>query len=170
MARIDFVTGAPEKYAHLVDALSTIPDRLDQVVAGHSDADLRRAPQAAAEGDPWSAHRALGHMAFHCDAYRVFIHQMATMSDPARKPFPGGVEDDALLEGSPAQLVERIRADIAGTVAFLSRTPDASWGRPGFVNGAKRSLRQQVQMHITHLEAHIAQIAQAVAAPSAAAL
>ena len=167
MPRIDFVTGAPEKYAHLVDALSTIPDRLDEAVAGHSDAQLRAAPQNAPEGDPWSAHRILGHMAYHCDAYRVFIHQMATMTDPVRKPFPGGVEDDALLEGSPAQLVERIRQDIAGTVEYLSRTPDASWGRPGFVNGARRSLRQQVQMHITHLEAHIAQIATALGAVSA---
>ena len=164
MPRIDFVTGAPEKYAHLVDALTTIPDRLDQVVAGYSDAQLRAAPANAPEGDPWSAHRILGHAAFHCDAYRVFIHQMATMSDPVRKPFPGGVEDDALLEGSPVQLVERIRAEIAGTVAYLSHTPDASWGRPGFVNGSRRSLRQQVQMHLTHLEAHIAQIARALGA------
>ncbi len=167
MPRIDFVTGAPEKYASLVDSLSTIPDRIDQVVAGYSDEQLRAAPKNAPEGDPWSAHRILGHAAYHCDAYRTFIHQMATMSDPVRKPFPGGVEDDALLEGSPAQLVERIRADIGGTVAFLSHTPDASWGRPGFVNGARRSLRQQVTQHIGHLEAHIAQLAAALGAVTA---
>ena len=167
MPRIDFVTGAPEQYAHLVDALSTIPARLDAVIAGHTDAQLRATPAHAAEGDPWSAHRILGHFAYHAEAYRVFIHQMATMSDPVRKAFPGGVEDDALLEGSPAELVERIRQEIAGTLEYLARTPDAAWGRPGFVNGARRSLRQQVQQHITHLEAHIAQIATAVAGVAA---
>src|SRR5690606_35290590 len=44
LSRIDFVTGAPEKYAHLVDALATVPDRLRLVLRGRTTAELRREP------------------------------------------------------------------------------------------------------------------------------
>ena len=155
MPRIDFVTGAPEQYAALVDQLSTVGARLAAVLAGHPDAALRRAPP-----DGWSVQRVLGHMAFHAHANGVFIHQLATMTDPQRTPFPSGYEDPALAVRDPLELLQLIEDETAQTVALLSGTPDAAWGRPGFVRGARRSLRQHVQAHIDHLEEHIAQLAQ----------
>ena len=155
MARIDFVTGAPEKYAHLVDRLATVAERTAAVLAGQTSAELRREPP-----DGWSAQRVLGHMAFHAHANGVFTHQLATMTDPQRTPFPSGYEDPELATRDPLELLQFIEDETAQTVALLSGTPDAAWGRPGFVRGARRSLRQHVQAQITHLEEHIAQLAQ----------
>ncbi|MEX2446004.1 MAG: DinB family protein [Dehalococcoidia bacterium] len=163
MSRIDFVTGAPEKYAHLVDALSTLPGRVSAAVEGRPAADLRREPP-----DGWSAQRILGHVAFTTAANRVFIHQMATMTDPHRAPFPVGHEDDALAQGDPADLVRQIQEETAAIVELLSGTPDASWGRAGYVREARLSLRQMVTRHIEHVEEHIAQIAQVLAQGAAA--
>lgn len=158
MARIDFVTGAPEQYAPLVDRLATIAEHTAGVIAGHADAELRRDPP-----DGWSAQRVLGHMVFSAHANGVFIHQLATMTDPQRASFPPGYEDPDLLPREPRELLRLLQDELAQTMALLSRTPDAAWGRPGYVRGARRSLRQHVQAHITHLEEHIAQIAQVLA-------
>src|SRR5690554_953973 len=148
MARIDFVTGAPEKYAHLVDALATLPDRLSAAVGNHRTGDLRRPP---AEG-AWSVQEILAHLAFYAHANGVFIHQMVTMYDQERRPFPPGHQDPELLRLEPAALLEYIRDEIGQTVDFLSGTPDAAWGRRGMVRGASRSVRQMVAQHIEHNE------------------
>jgi hypothetical protein len=160
MARIDFVTGAPEKYAHLVEALATVATRARAAVEGHREAELRRDPA----GGGWSPHRTLAHMALFAQRNGVFIHQMGTMTDPDRLAFDEEAETQALLGKSPAALLDLIEDEIGGTVAFLSVTPDASWGRPGRIGGARRSLRQQVASHGSHMAEHIDQIATALAA------
>ena len=43
-SRIDFVTGAPEKYAAVVDRLSALPNKVRAAVAGASEASLRQEP------------------------------------------------------------------------------------------------------------------------------
>ncbi len=152
MSRIDFVTGAPEKYAHLVDALAIVPERLRQAVAGRRDAELRReAP------DGWSAVRILAHMRLYAERNGVFIHQMGTMTDPIRQPFEEASSEDYLTLGGE-RLADDIEREVGQTVAFLSLLPDASWGRPGRVASGRRSLRQQVQAHTDHLNEHLAQI------------
>jgi hypothetical protein len=160
MARIDFVTGAPEKYAHLVETLATVATRTRATIEGHREAELRRDPA----GGGWSPHHVLAHMALYAQLNRVFIHQMGTMTDPDRLGFDEEAETQALLVRGPADLLDLIEAEIGGTVAFLSVTPDASWGRPGRVAGARRSLRQQVAAHGDHMAEHIDQIAAALAA------
>jgi uncharacterized damage-inducible protein DinB len=157
MSRIDFVTGAPQKYAHLVDSLATVPDRLRRAVAGRSAGDLRREPA----GGDWSAQRVLAHLAVYAHHNGVFIHRMVTMWDPERAAF----DEDALIDQhgylrmEPNDLLQLIDDEVSKTVDFLSETPDAAWGRRGMVAGASRSVRQQVQRHIDHFQEHIDQVA-----------
>lgn len=159
MARIDFVTGAPEKYAHLVDALATVAPRLRESMAGARDMDLRREPT-----DGWSVHRILAHLALYAQRNGVFIHQMGTMTDPIRLDFDEEQETQRLLSLGTAALLASIEEEVARTVDFLSGTPDASWGRPGRLpRNGRRSLRQQVESHIRHFEEHIDQIRETLA-------
>ena len=152
--RIDFVTGAPEKYAHLVDRLSTAPDRLRQAVAGRSATELRREP---ADGN-WSVARILAHLAVVVQRNGVFIYRMGTMTDPERMPFSEDDEAKRLQHSNPESLVASVEASVGEIVAFLSHTPDASWGRPGRKNGLRRSLRQEVETMGDHFDEHIAEI------------
>lgn len=154
MSRIDFVTGAPEKYAHYVDSLATLADRTRAVLAGRTSADLTRDPG----NSEWSAQRVLAHMAHYARANGVFIHQVATMTDPLRAPFPPGHEDPDLVAMNGAALLDALEQELAQTSDFLAGTPDASWGRPGRIRGTRRSLRQIVAAHINHLEEHIEQL------------
>lgn len=164
MARIDFVTGAPEKYAHLVDALATLPDRLRTAVGNHRAGDLRRAP---GEGE-WSVHEILAHLAFYARVNGVFIHQMVTMYDQERRPFASGHQEPECLAMEPAALLDDIERELGKTVDFLAGTPDAAWGRRGMVRGASRSVRQMVAQHIEHFEEHVAEIAQQLGAAQTA--
>ena len=151
MSRIDFVTGAPEKYAHLVDDLATVPVRLRDVLEGQPATSLRRDP-----GDGWSVVRILQHMRLYAERNGVFIHQMATMTDPTRAPFEE-IEAES-FSTDPSRLLEEIEREVGKTVDFLSGTPDASWGRPGHLRSGRRSLRAQVAAHTAHLNEHIEQI------------
>lgn len=156
MSRIDFVTGAPERYMPLVDGLSTVADRAASALGGISSAQARQAP----EGE-WSAVRILAHMVSNARHNHEFIFAMAWMTDAVRQPWDEAAEVEA--EGwdrlEPAALVALLRAELAPTVELLSGTPDASWGRPGIVpSRGRRSLRQQVQGHLDHLEEHIEQL------------
>ncbi|MDA0301497.1 MAG: DinB family protein [Chloroflexi bacterium] len=154
-SRIDFVTGAPEKYAHLVDALSTIPGKVRAAVAGASYAALRQEP---ADGG-WSAVRNLAHLAYIAEANDVFLHQIAKMTSPARKDFPVGVIAEDLEALPVSTLLQRIDDAFGRTVELLGHTPDAAWGRPGEVRGMRRSLRQMAVAHIDHFEEHIVTLA-----------
>ena len=161
--RIDFVTGAPEKYADLVDALSRIPNQDRDALAGASDASMRAEPSGG-----WSAQRNLAHVTFTSEANDVFIAQMAKMTMPVRKHFESGHVAEDLEPLSIADLLDRIEAAHSRLVELLSHTPDAAWGRPGEVRGKRMSLRQMVVIHIEHLGDHLAEIARLVA-PAAAA-
>lgn len=152
--RIDFVTGAPEKYAGLVDRLTALPNRVRAAAGNIADAAARQEPDGG-----WSIVRHLGHLAFVSEANDVFIHQMAKMTNPVRKDFPVGVVAEDLEVLPVATLVQRIDDAISRTVALLGHTPDAAWGRPGEVRKQRRSLRQMVVAHIDHVEEHIATIA-----------
>ena len=167
MSRIDFVTGAPEKYMSMVQELTLLPDRVEPLLAGHAARDLQNA--AANE---WSAARVLAHMINHARHNGDFIRQIAWMTDPQRQPWDE--EDEIAREGlilaTSATLLGALRAAVAETVELLSHTPDAQWGRPGTVPGyGRRSLRQQLRAHIDHLGDHIEQLETLLAAPLPAA-
>ncbi|MEI7926865.1 MAG: DinB family protein [Chloroflexota bacterium] len=161
--RIDFVTGAPEKYADLVDALSVIPGKVRAAVEGVSDAAMRQEPAGG-----WSAMRNLAHLAFLAEANDVFITQMAKMTNPSRKQFPSGyIAED--LEALPVSvLLQRIEDAFSHLVGLLGHTPDAAWGRPGEARGMRRSIRQMAVYHAEHFDEHLAEIAKLVGAKAAA--
>ncbi len=156
--RIDFVTGAPELYADLVDALAVIPGQYRTALSGASDVAMRREPSDDPAAD-WSTLRHLAHSTFLAEQNDVFIGQMARMTLPRRREFPlGYVAED--LEALPvAEILDRMQAAVGSTVGLLSHTPDAAWGRPGEVRGLRRSLRQMVVAHIHHLDEHLTEIA-----------
>lgn len=151
MSRIDFVTGAPEKYAHLVDRLAEAPVRLRSITRGQNQTALRRDP---GNGE-WPISRILAHMAVMAQRNGLFIYQMATMTDPARAPLDEDTEAGRLQHQNPLMLVDLIEAELGKTIALLSHTPDASWGRPGRKNGLRRSLRQEVETHGSHMHEHL---------------
>ncbi len=162
MSRIDFVTGAPERYIGDVRALAAIPDRLRDVLAGHTTAQLRGAPAE----EEWAPVRVLAHLLSYARHNGEFLHRIAWMEEPVLVPWDEAEEVErerwARLDGG--RLLALLRAEIDGTVALLSVTPDASWGRPGIHPlGGRRSLRQQVRAHVRHLESHIDQIERALA-------
>lgn len=162
MSRIDFVTGAPERYIGDVRALAAIPDRLRDVLAGHTTAQLRRAPS----DEEWPPVRVLAHLLSYARHSGEFIHRIAWMQEPTLVPWdePEEVERERWARLDGGRLLALLRAEIEGTVELLSGTPDASWGRPGIhPMGGRRSLRQQVRAHVRHMESHIAQIEQALA-------
>lgn len=163
MSRIDFVTGAPEKYAHLVDALAKVPEEINAIIAGKSPSAMNRAP---AEGE-WSAHQVLAHMSTYAGFQDTWIRQVATMTDPAPPAFSRNDAMDAVTSQSSAALAQLLEANIGRTVDFLSGTPDASWGRPGRLRNGRRSLRQIVEAHIAHMNEHVAQT-QAALSPAPA--
>lgn len=151
MSRIDFVTGAPEKYADLVDRIAEVPVRLRSLVSGRSPTDLRRDPGNGG----WSIPRILAHMAVSAQHNGVFIYQIGTMTDPARAPFDEDEEAARLQHQNPLALVDLIESELGKTIEFLSVTPDASWGRPGRKRGLRRSLRQEVIGHGNHMHEHL---------------
>ncbi len=160
--RIDFVTGAPEKYADLVDALAKVPNQYRDALAGASDASMRAEPSDGG----WSAQRNLAHVVFTSEANDVFINQMAKMTSPVRKQYPSGYIAEDLEPLPSAALLTRLEAAIGRTVELLSHTPDAAWGRPGEVRGKRHSLRQMVVIHTEHLAEHLVEIARLVVPPA----
>ena len=163
-SRIDFVTGAPEKYADLVDRLTVIPGKVRAAVGNATDAAMRQEPAGG-----WSALRNLAHLVFLAEANDLFFHQMAKMTNPSRKEFPSGYIATDLEELPVAVLLQRIEDAFGRSVELLGHTPDAAWGRPGEARGMRRSIRQMVVYHADHFDEHIAEITKLVGAKPAAA-
>jgi|TARA_B110000438_G_scaffold89659_1_gene89175 hypothetical protein len=156
MSRIDFVTGAPEKYAHLVDDLIQIRTELRAVVNSFSEAEMR----LGRADDIWSAKRTLAHIGVYVHVNGIFIHRMVTMTDPQRVAVSEDQEIQArgFMNRSSLELLDYIDQEIQETVELLAHTPDAAWGRRGIVDGTSRSLRQRVVSHADHIRDHTAQI------------
>ena len=161
MSRIDFVTGAPERYIGDVSRLAAIPNRLHEVLAGHTTIELQHSP---GDGD-WTPVRVLAHLLSYACHTGEFINRIVWMQEPTLVQWDEveEVEREGWVRLDGGRLLALLRAEIERTVDLLSETPDAVWGRPGIhLIGGRRSLRQQVRQHIRHLESHIEQIEQAL--------
>ena len=156
MSRIDFVTGAPEKYMPMVEELASIPDRLSIILDRLNSNEFRQSR------DPeWSPARILNHMISYAKYNGEFINQMAWMTDPTRREWDE--ESELSMQDNSSQLLQSLRDELSATIELLSHTPDAQWGRPGSINNyGRRSLRQQLRSHIDHLNNHTTQIEQIV--------
>ena len=78
MSRIDFVTGAPERYIGEVRALAAVPDRLREVLSGQAVEDLRRVPSET----EWPPVRVLAHLLSYARHTGEFIYRIAWMEEP----------------------------------------------------------------------------------------
>ena len=159
MARIDFVTGNARRHLPEVEALATMPDRLEAVLAGHSNAELQRAP---ADGE-WSAARIIGHLISYTRHSRSEFHVMAWLTDPLLPGWDEAAEADA--EGwerqDAARLLELLTEATTAAVAVLKEIPDASWGRAGIhPRSGRLSIRQLASRRRRHFEEHLKQLEQ----------
>ena len=161
MARIDFVTGAPERYSGLVDQIEQARSSLRVVVARETEANMR----LHANSEDWSAKRTLAHLGVYLRLNSVFIRRIATMTDPERQAIDEekAIEESSFMTGSAMDLMQSIDKSVDETIELLSGTPDASWGRRGSVEGVSRSLRQQVEGYSSHILEHTEQIKMALA-------
>ena len=135
MARIDFVTGNALIYLPDVEALATVPDRTEEVLA--------HTPGVAANT---ALSRVLGDMVAYAEHDQLALFRMAWMNDPVITP----LDLDAVAEAEqwsskrPHELLDRFTQAIAEAVDLLKDQPDAAWGRAGLFP-ERRSLRQQVR-------------------------
>ncbi len=173
MARIDFVTGNAQRYLPDVETLAAIPDRVEELLAGRSSAELRRAPAARddqdAQGDEWSPARIIGHLISYARHHGERFHNMAWMTDPVFVEYDDEQEarENAWQSSDGARLLDSLREAIAGTVDVLKDLPDASWGRAGIHPSAgRRSIRQQLRLNLDHYDEHIAQLQGALEPPA----
>ncbi len=154
MARIDFVTGNAQRYLPDVEALAGMPDRLEQLLAGHSNADLRH---SSGDGHP-AALRVVGDMIGYARHDHHALHRMAWMTEPVVEPWDADTEaaDEAWEARDSTRLLGWLTETLTETVELLKDLPDASWGRPGlFPDTGRRSIRQQVRASVDHYRAQL---------------
>jgi hypothetical protein len=155
MARIDFVTGNAQMYLPEVEALATVPDRVEHAIGGRPDADLRRA-----ESDGRNGARAIGDMIARARADQHALHRMAWMSDPVIPPLDLEADAQESFWGSrsSSELLEWLTEPIAAAVELLKDQPDAAWGRPGLFEEGRRSVRQRVRESAAFYAERIAEL------------
>ena len=146
MARIDFVTGNALIYLPDVEALATVPDHIEEILA--------HTPGVAADA---ALPRMLGDMVAYAEHDQVALFRMAWMNDPVIRP----LDLDAIAEAEqwaskrPHELLDRFTKAIAEAVDLLKDQPDAAWGRAGLFP-ERRSLRQQVRRSGGYYESQLA--------------
>lgn len=161
MARIDFVTGNAQRYLPEVEALATMPDRLEALLAGHSNAELQRAP----DDGGWSAARIIGHLISYTRHSRAEFHVMVWMTDPPLPDWDEAAEATAQDwdRQDAARLLELLTEATSEAVEVLKEIPDASWGRAGIhPRSGRLSIRQLASRRRRHFEQHLKQLEQAL--------
>ena len=157
MARIDFVTGNAQQYLPEVEAMATVPDRIEAALSGHASGDLNSPP---AEGE-WAAGRILQHMAFYAAENGHNLRLMAWQEAPQIARWD---EDETIAKHGWAKLgatalVDALTEQLTPSVELLKELPDAWWGRPGIhPRRGLLSIRQFVRLHNQHYDGHIAQL------------
>lgn len=148
MARIDFVTGNALIYLPDVEALASVPDRVDEIL---------RQPPASATGSGRGIARILGDTVAYAEYDQTALYRIAWMNDPliAACDLDAVAEAEQWSGKTPAALLDRLTKAIAETVDLLKDQPDASWGRAGLFP-ERRSLRQQVRRSATYYESELA--------------
>lgn len=108
--------------------LGRLPERVAALLAGRSEEELRRRPDAGA----WSAKEIAGHLA---DAARIY-HERLFLTATHERPMLPGYDEAALArdrnyqEVDTAAIVPGIRSWRVETVDLLAGLPPQSWDRP----------------------------------------
>ena len=157
MARLDFVTGNAQRYLPEVEALATVPERIEAALAGYASDEFLRAP---AEGE-WSPARVVQHITFYVRENHHNLYRMAWQDAPLMTMWDeqAYVGDEGWASLDAPSLLAVLTDSLAQMVELLKDLPDASWGRAGdHPRAGRRSIRQQVRRCVEHYDEHIAQL------------
>ena len=139
----------------IIEALKSLPVRLDHEVDGLSDAVLRYRP---AEGE-YSIKETIGHLRDHAEVWHRRLKVICSLTDPRWPAFDGdaSVRSHNYQESDVAQLIAAIREWRVKTADLLATTID--WTRLGqHPELGRRSLRQWAEFVVGHDQEHIAAI------------
>jgi|TARA_B110000438_G_scaffold218598_1_gene211470 hypothetical protein len=162
MSRIDFVTGAPIKYAENVSQLSDIPSLVKKALGEEKTREENvKAIDAHSNETDWSSHRVLCHMHNYSVNITLLITRMLVDTDPKQIQWNENTEYIELGQSEKAlfNINSQLKENIERLVVMLSKTPDAAWGRAGtHLYLGRVSVKQLVKWHYNHLLQHIEQI------------
>lgn len=162
--RIDFVTGAPVRYIALLRSVTDARDRIDTLLSGATNESMRRAPAGE-----WSSARHLGHLIGYARHQHENLYRMTWQTDPIFNAWDDAAEAERNAWESRSH--ERLRGwfdeAVGRIVTHLQELPDSSWGRPGqHPEFGRRSISQQVERMVAHMQEHADAIERALAVPA----
>ena len=149
-----------------IERIRRLPQQLEELVAGLSTEALTARPLTG----EWSVAQNVHHLAdSHINSY-VRCKLMATEESPTLKPY-----DEAawarFADGSSADLSDSLallKALHARWVQFWETLPDEAWQRTGLhPESGEVTLARQLELYVSHGEAHLDQIRRTLAARAA---
>ena len=160
MSRIDFVTGAPIRYAEIVSDVANLSNLTKKAIE-QKGAEKKSKKYTSSNEEEWSTHRILCHMLNYSSNINLLITRMLVDTDPKQiKWNENSIYENLKQKEKPTiSIFNQFKENIEELVATLSKTPDAAWGRSGnHVYLGKISVKQLVKWHCNHLVQHINQI------------
>ena len=160
MSRIDFVTGAPIRYAEIVSDIANLSNLIKEALK-KVNAEEKSEKDTTISEEEWSTHRILCHMLNYSSNINLLITRMLVDTDPKQIKWN---ENDAYIDlkqrdKPTASIFNQFKENMEELVTTLSKTPDAAWGRSGnHVYLGKISVKQLVKWHCNHIMQHISQI------------
>ncbi|MFL2634297.1 MAG: hypothetical protein ACJ0J6_00440 [Dehalococcoidia bacterium] len=160
MSRIDFVTGAPIRYAEIVSDVANLSNLTKKAIE-QKITEKKSKKDTSSNEEEWSTHRILCHMLNYSSNINLLITRMLVDTDPKQiKWNENSIYENLKQKEKPTiSIFNQFKENIEELVATLSKTPDAAWGRSGnHVYLGKISVKQLVKWHCNHLVQHINQI------------
>ena len=151
-----------KSHEELLREYRKLPERLDEVIA-----DLKEADLDLRKGDEWSIREYICHLVEGEQLWQINLRVILGLYG-AKFPFdwyPGHLQDEwaefwAYDKRSLQVLLNQYRADTQYLVDILKNLPDAVWkhyGRvtwPGYFEESRYTVRDIVEMHLSHLDGH----------------
>ena len=160
MSRIDFVTGAPIRYAEIVSDVANLSNLTKKAIE-QKITEKKSKKDTSSNEEEWSTHRILCHMLNYSSNINLLITRMLVDTDPKQiKWNENSIYENLKQKEKPTiSIFNQFKENIEELVATLSKTRDAAWGRSGnHVYLGKISVKQLVKWHCNHLVQHINQI------------
>lgn len=144
-----------EEQLEIIEALKSLPVRLEDETDGLSDAVLRYRP---AEGE-YSIKEIIGHLRDLTEVWHKRLYMITSLTDPRWPGFNGeaSVRDNNYQDADVRQLIATIRQWSDKTAALLAHQVD--WTRLGqHPELGRRSLKQWSEFVVAHDQEHLAAI------------
>ncbi len=141
----------------MVEKVRTLPDRVDNVVAGLSEHDLGWRPGES----EWSIKEVCGHL---CDDSQMWRRRIALMLNEDNPTLPTYeqeklVREHAYQAADMDAILARFRRNRQEIAAQLSSLPANGWERAGLhPEHGPRTIRTGMQLMIEHTEGHLEQL------------